>query len=153
MSYGRAMSSARHSPGTRLPRPAAAPADHGAVRRRTAETVAWAAAALALALLSGWAAEALRPPARTLLVVLAAAALGFGVEARLRRERARRQAEIEEALVQRQTDRLGAAALASVSHDLRTPLATIVGSATTLQSLGERLTPESRVGLAEAIAV
>jgi two-component system sensor histidine kinase KdpD len=42
--------------------------------------------------------------------------------------------------------------LSSVSHDLRTPLASIVGAATTLQSLGDRLTADKRESLAETIA-
>jgi K+-sensing histidine kinase KdpD len=50
----------------------------------------------------------------------------------------RRQArEIAEARVKAQGEALREALLASVSHDLQTPLASILGSATALESLGE----------------
>ncbi|UXU81535.1 DUF4118 domain-containing protein [Paracoccus sp. SMMA_5_TC] len=44
-----------------------------------------------------------------------------------------------------------AALLASLSHDLRTPLATILGAVTTLRELGETLPPASQVDLLAAI--
>ena len=43
------------------------------------------------------------------------------------------------------------ALLSTVSHDLRTPLAAITGSATTLRDAGTKLTPAQRGELAEAI--
>lgn len=67
-------------------------------------------------------------------------------------ERARLSGEIAETQRYRETERLRSALLSSVSHDLRTPLASIVGAATTLQSLGDRLTPENRDSLADTIA-
>lgn len=42
--------------------------------------------------------------------------------------------------------------LAAVSHDYRTPLASILGAATSLSQQGERLTPPQRQRLAETIA-
>ena len=49
-------------------------------------------------------------------------------------ERANLATDFEEARVLAETERLRSALLASVSHDLRTPLVSIIGSATTLAS-------------------
>lgn len=46
---------------------------------------------------------------------------------------------------------LRAALLSSVSHDLRTPLATILGAASSLRELGGQMTPEARDDLVAAI--
>ena len=62
-------------------------------------------------------------------------AAGLALE---RRRLADAQAENE---VLRQTDRLRTALFDSLSHDLRTPLAGILGSATTLLDFGERMEP------------
>ena len=51
----------------------------------------------------------------------------------------------------RRTDRLRAALLNSVSHDLRTPLTGILGSATTLLDYGEVLPASERRDLAESV--
>jgi two-component system sensor histidine kinase KdpD len=51
----------------------------------------------------------------------------------------------------RETEQLTSALLASLAHDLRTPLASLIGAATALQALGDRLTPEKRASLAETI--
>ncbi|MFT4011885.1 MAG: DUF4118 domain-containing protein [Paracoccus sp. (in: a-proteobacteria)] len=64
--------------------------------------------------------------------------LALGAEA----EAERRRATSEE---------MRAALLASLSHDLRTPLATILGSVTTLRELGETLTPSAQGDLLAAI--
>jgi two-component system sensor histidine kinase KdpD len=47
----------------------------------------------------------------------------------------------------RRSDKLRAALLNSISHDLRTPLATVMGSATTLIDYGKSLKPEVRADL------
>ncbi|MEQ1755517.1 MAG: sensor histidine kinase KdpD [Micropepsaceae bacterium] len=49
------------------------------------------------------------------------------------------------------TDRLRTALMSSVSHDLRTPLTTILGSASTLRQSGEKLLPDARTELLLAI--
>lgn len=48
-------------------------------------------------------------------------------------------------------ERLRAALLSSISHDLRTPLASIVGSATALRDLGEKMTAQDRSELLTTI--
>ncbi len=49
------------------------------------------------------------------------------------------------------SDRLRSALLNSISHDLRTPLSTVLGSATTLIDYGEDLKPEVREDLLQSI--
>ena len=65
--------------------------------------------------------------------------------------RARMADELEGARVQGETERLRNALLSSVSHDLRSPLASIIGSASTLASYGEQLPPDERHALLQAI--
>lgn len=60
-------------------------------------------------------------------------------------EQARKSQEFEEA------DRLKTAILRSVSHDLRTPITIIKTSASNLRTLGDRLSPDERAELSEAI--
>src|SRR6185312_11397711 len=50
-----------------------------------------------------------------------------------------------------ESERLRSALLSSISHDLRTPLATILGSVTSLRSLGDKMPTESRDELLSAI--
>lgn len=59
--------------------------------------------------------------------------------------------EAELAQVQFETERLRSGLLSSVSHDLRTPLATIEGAATTMLQENARLTPEAQNELTQAI--
>lgn len=66
-------------------------------------------------------------------------------------ERARLADELEGARVQGETERLRNALLSSVSHDLRSPLASMIGSAGTLASYGDQLPAEERRELLEAI--
>ncbi|TBR36618.1 MULTISPECIES: sensor histidine kinase [Dyella] len=66
-------------------------------------------------------------------------------------ERARLADELEGARVQGETERLRNALLSSVSHDLRSPLASMIGSAGTLLSYDAQLPPHERHELLEAI--
>lgn len=50
-----------------------------------------------------------------------------------------------------ENERLRSALLSSISHDLRTPLATILGAVTSLRSLGSKMPKESQVELLSAI--
>ncbi|MBX9932612.1 MAG: sensor histidine kinase KdpD [Methylobacterium sp.] len=50
-----------------------------------------------------------------------------------------------------ETDRLARALLTSISHDLRTPLAAVLGSASTLRDLDNALDPTSKVELLQTI--
>jgi two-component system, OmpR family, sensor histidine kinase KdpD len=66
-------------------------------------------------------------------------------------ERARLASELEGARVQGETERLRNALLSSVSHDLRSPLASMIGSAGTLSGYWEQLPVEERNELLGAI--
>jgi two-component system sensor histidine kinase KdpD len=60
-------------------------------------------------------------------------------------------AELESTRVQAERERLRVGLLASVSHDLRSPLSTIIGSAESLEVYGERLSLDDRQLLARDI--
>lgn len=60
-------------------------------------------------------------------------------------------AGLEEARVQGETERLRAALLSSVSHDLRSPLASMIGAAGSLLAYGERIGEGDRRELLESI--
>ncbi len=79
------------------------------------------------------------------LVSAAAAQIG------LAHERARLRQEATEAEILRRTDELRAALLNAVSHDLRTPLATIMASAGSLRQQDVLWTEEERQSFAQAI--
>ena len=66
----------------------------------------------------------------------------------------RLEASAQEALARQEAEREAtrAALLTSLSHDLRTPLATILGAATTLNELHDGLPPAARTDLLTAIA-
>ena len=84
-------------------------------------------------------------PSDDRLVSAAAAQIGSEYE------RARLRQEATEAEVLRRTDELRAALLNAVSHDLRTPLATIMASAGSLRQLDVPWTEEERQSFAQAI--
>jgi two-component system sensor histidine kinase KdpD len=79
------------------------------------------------------------------LVSAAAAQIGTAIE------RARLREEATEAEILRRTDQLRSALLNAVSHDLRTPLATIMASAGSLRQQDVAWTDEERQGFAQAI--
>jgi two-component system sensor histidine kinase KdpD len=66
-------------------------------------------------------------------------------------ERTRLSEEAQKAHVQAEAERMRNAILSSVSHDLRTPLATITGAASGLVEEQERLDPSARLELARSI--
>ena len=67
-------------------------------------------------------------------------------------ERTRSQNAAEAARMQMETEQMRSSLLSAVSHDLRTPLASITGAASTLRSQGEKLQPETRQELLDSIA-
>lgn len=79
------------------------------------------------------------------LVSAAAAQIGLAVD------RARFRDEATEAEILRRTDELRRALLNAVSHDLRTPLATIMASAGSLRQNDVAWTEDERQGFAQAI--
>ncbi len=66
-------------------------------------------------------------------------------------ERTNLASDIEEARVLTETEQLRSALLSAISHDLRTPLASIIGSATSLANDAGKLSPESRDQLVQTI--
>jgi two-component system sensor histidine kinase KdpD len=66
-------------------------------------------------------------------------------------ERAEFAAEAADAEALRRSDRLRSALLNSISHDLRTPLSTVLGSATTLIEYSDKLEAAVRADLLESI--
>jgi K+-sensing histidine kinase KdpD len=84
-----------------------------------------------------------------------AAALAVGHLASRQREQLveleRSAAKLEAARTAGDTERLRAALLSSVSHDLRTPLAAVIGAATSLATYGETMPPSDRAALVDAI--
>jgi two-component system, OmpR family, sensor histidine kinase KdpD len=68
-------------------------------------------------------------------------------QAALAIERVNLVEDVESARLVAETDRLRAALLTSISHDLRTPLASILGSATSLATPGEALDAATRLDL------
>ena len=72
-------------------------------------------------------------------------------QAALAIERARLAEDLDRARLAAETDRLRAALLTSISHDLRTPLASILGSASSLVADADRLEPGARRGLIRTI--
>lgn len=67
-------------------------------------------------------------------------------------ERAETAAAAREAALQIETEQMRNSLLSAVSHDLRTPLASITGAATSLLEKGDRLDPKTSRDLLESIA-
>ena len=72
-------------------------------------------------------------------------------QAALAIERVNLVEDVDRARLVAETDRLRAALLTSISHDLRTPLASILGSATSLAANGDLLDAATRLDLARNI--
>jgi two-component system, OmpR family, sensor histidine kinase KdpD len=88
--------------------------------------------------------------AQYLLTFAMMLALGLIVSGLIERVRARAKAQAELA-IEAETERIRSALLASISHDLRTPLAVITGASSSLVERGERLAEEERRALAQSI--
>lgn len=67
--------------------------------------------------------------------------------------RARLVADLEKARVSNETERLRSALLSSVSHDLRSPLAAMIGSAGSLAGYSDAMSAEDRKNLLDTILV
>jgi len=76
----------------------------------------------------------------------------FASQTALAMERVKSHNAAEIARLQMQTEEMRSSLLSAVSHDLRTPLASITGAATTLRAQGEKLPPETRDELLDSIA-
>lgn len=66
-------------------------------------------------------------------------------------ERAALVADLKEARITSETEQFRSTLLSSVSHDLRTPLSSIIGSTTSLMEYGESLSPENRMELLKTV--
>ncbi|MCL4801941.1 MAG: sensor histidine kinase KdpD [Burkholderiales bacterium] len=75
----------------------------------------------------------------------------FASQVALAIERARFAALAHRSELDAQSERLRSALLSSISHDLRTPLASIVGSASSLAERGDAMAPHARAELARTI--
>ncbi len=67
--------------------------------------------------------------------------------------RTRLVADLEDARIGNETERLRSALLSSVSHDLRSPLASIIGSASSLDHYAEAMSAQDRHSLLETIRI
>ncbi|HVX65743.1 MAG TPA: ATP-binding protein, partial [Bryobacteraceae bacterium] len=76
----------------------------------------------------------------------------FANQTALAIERTASQHAAEEARIQMQSEEMRSSLLSAVSHDLRTPLASITGAASTLRSQGDKLSPDTRNELLDSIA-
>jgi two-component system sensor histidine kinase KdpD len=65
--------------------------------------------------------------------------------------RTRLAANLSASRVAEETERLRSALLSSISHDLRTPLSSMIGSASTLKSMFDRLSDEDRDSLLDSV--
>lgn len=67
--------------------------------------------------------------------------------------RTRLVADLEDARISNETERLRSALLSSVSHDLRSPLASIIGSASSLDHYADAMSAQDRHSLLETIRI
>jgi two-component system sensor histidine kinase KdpD len=105
----------------------------------------WRLRALAGGCVAGWCADPpLGPDEESLLQILADA----GSAAITRAQLARAKAEVE---TRARTEDLRNALLSSISHDLRTPLAAVLASATSLQEFGDKFDAQTRRDLTNTI--
>ena len=95
----------------------------------------------------------LRFPAATVMVSVGQRRLAEAMADDVSRSlsRARLAADLEEARVSGQSERLRAALLSSVSHDLRSPLSAIIGAAGSLDSYGDAMGADDRHSLLDTI--
>lgn len=77
----------------------------------------------------------------------ASALQSFADQAAIAIERTRLSEQAASAATAAESERLRGALLSSISHDLRTPLASILGSATSLRQLGDRMDKQDRADL------
>lgn len=66
-------------------------------------------------------------------------------------ERCRYARQSEQSAIDAETERMRNTLLASISHDFRTPLTTIIGAASALQSQGHAITPVQRQALVQSV--
>ena len=83
----------------------------------------------------------------TFAIMLAVGIIISGLTESVRRQ-AKAQARLE---VEAETEHIRSALLASISHDLRTPLAVMSGASSSLAERGELLSPEERRALAQSV--
>jgi two-component system sensor histidine kinase KdpD len=76
----------------------------------------------------------------------------FAGQTALAIERTLSQRSAEETRINMQTEQMRSTLLSAMSHDLRTPLASITGAASTLRSQGDRLPLETKQELLESIS-
>ena len=76
----------------------------------------------------------------------------FAGQTALAIERTLSQRSAEETRIHMQTEQMRSSLLSAMSHDLRTPLASITGAASTLRSQGDRLPLETKQELLESIS-
>ena len=77
--------------------------------------------------------------------------IGYPGQIALAVERSQLAEEAEHARVVAETESLRNTLLASISHDLRTPLVSIIGSATSLVTFGDTLSADNRGELLETV--
>ena len=112
---------------------------------RMSDAAGWRTRALAGGGVAGWRAEpALSEEEENLIQILADA--GAAALARARLALAKAEAE-----ARARTEDLRNALLSSISHDLRTPLAAVVASASSLQEFGEKFDKKTRADLVATI--